>query len=335
MRLVSSPDITSAVSRLAGRIVRTPLVESPRLGDSLGLRVLLKAENLQHTGSFKVRGVLNALLARRARGELPAGVATFSAGNHAAATAFGGRALGLPVVVCMPPGAVVTKVEAVRRYGGEIIFTDDLLGTCQSVARERGYAILHPFDDPDVIAGQATVGAELLHQAAEVTPPVDELPPAEPAREPAPVDVVLVPVGGGGLISGVAAAVRAASPSTRVVGVEPVTANAMTYALRLGTPTPLPQRPVSLADGLAAPFAGVHTLAHVRELVDEVVEVPEEAIRPAWWELLDSGKLLVEPSAAVGLAALRHGLVRTRPGETVALVLSGGNVAPASLAGLG
>ncbi|MFI6757916.1 threonine/serine dehydratase [Micromonospora sp. NPDC050417] len=345
MRLVSSPDITSAASRLTGRIVRTPLVESPRLGDSLGLRVLLKAENLQHTGSFKVRGVLNALLARRSRGELPPGVATFSAGNHAAATAFAGRALGLPVVVCMPPRAVVTKVEAVRRYGGEIIFTEDLLGTCQSVAQERGYAILHPFDDPDVIAGQATVGAELIHQAdelihqaAEVTPPADESSPAEPAVPVVPVvpvDVVLVPVGGGGLISGVAAAVRAASPSTRVVGVEPVTANAMTYALRLGAPAPLPQRPVSLADGLAAPFAGVHTLAHVRELVDEVVEVPEEAIRPAWWELLDSGKLLVEPSAAVGLAALRHGLVQTRPGETVALVLSGGNVAPASLAGLG
>ncbi|MFK3982002.1 threonine/serine dehydratase [Micromonospora sp. NPDC050397] len=323
MRLVSGSDITAAIDRLAGRVVRTPLLGSARLGDSLGVQVLLKAENLQHTGSFKVRGVLNALLARQARGELPTGVATFSAGNHAAATAFGGRSLGLPVVVCMPPRAVVTKVEAVRRYGGEVIFTDDLLGTCRTVAQERGYPILHPFDDPDVIAGQATVGAELAEQLAG------------PGVDPAEVDLVLVPVGGGGLISGVAAAVRQALPSARVVGVQPTGANAVAYALRVGEPATLPNRPVSLADGLTAPFAGVHTLAHVRDLVDEVVEVAEEAIAPAWWELLDSTKLLVEPAAAVGLAALRQGLVRTRPGGTVVFVLSGGNVAPASLAGLG
>jgi threonine dehydratase len=317
--LVSSDDIATAAARLAGRIVRTPVLASPRLSDSLDQPIIVKAENLQHAGSFKVRGVLNALLARRDRGELPPGVATFSAGNHAAATAFAGRALGLPVVVCMPPQAVVTKVEAVRRYGGDIIFTDDLLGTCQQVARDRGYALLHPFDDRDVIAGQGTVGAELVRDADADAPGIG---------------LVLVPVGGGGLISGVAAAVKAALPAARVVGVEPVTANAMTYALRTGAPDPLPQRPTSLADGLTAPFAGEHTLAHVRGLVDDVLEVPEDAIRQAWWEVLDATKLLVEPSAAVGLAALRLGLVTGRPDQATVLVLSGGNVAPAGLAQL-
>jgi threo-3-hydroxy-L-aspartate ammonia-lyase len=312
MGLVSGEDIAAAAVRLDGRIVRTPLLPCPRLSESLGVPVLLKPENLQHTGSFKVRGVFNALLARD---ELPLGVATFSAGNHAAATAYAGSVLGLPVVVCMPPHAVVTKVEAVRRYGGEIIFTDDLLGACRQVAGERGFTILHPFDDLDVIAGQGSVGAEIMH---DLTDP----------------DLVIVPVGGGGLISGIAAATKAVWPKGRVVGVEPATANAMSYALRTGSPAGMPHRPVSLADGLTAPFAGEHTLAHVQALVDEVVEVPEDAIRQAWWELMDVSKLLIEPSAAVGLAALRLGLALPRPGGTVVLVLSGGNVAPAGLAGL-
>jgi threo-3-hydroxy-L-aspartate ammonia-lyase len=316
MQLVSSEEIAAAAARLDGRIVRTPLLACPRLSDSLGVPILLKPENLQHTGSFKVRGVFNALLVRQARGELPAGVVTFSAGNHAAATAYAGSVLGVPVVVCMPPHAVVTKVEAVQRYGGEIIFTDDLLGACREVAGERGLAILHPFDDLDVIAGQGTVGAEILH---ELTDP----------------DLVLVPVGGGGLISGVAAAVKAVWPRGQVVGVEPATANAMSCALRTGSPTGMPHRPVSLADGLTAPFAGVHTLAHTQALVDEMIEVPEDAIRQAWWELMDASKLLIEPSAAVGLAALRLGLVKPRPGGKVVLVVSGGNLAPASLADLG
>ncbi|MEU6076869.1 pyridoxal-phosphate dependent enzyme [Micromonospora sp. NPDC047074] len=314
MRLTSMDDIAAAEQRLGGQVVRTPLLPCPRLGDPLGLDLAVKAENLQHTGSFKVRGVLNALLARIEREGKPAGLTAFSAGNHAAAVAFAGHAFGLPTVVCMPPHAVPTKIEAVRRYGGEVVLTDDLLGTCQALAAERGYHLLHPFDDPDVIAGQATVGREIL---------ADGPPPA----------LVVVPVGGGGLISGVAAAVRSAVPTARVVGVEPVTANAVGHALRtdgaaLATP------PTSIADGLAAPFAGRHTLAHVRALVDGMVEVSEEEIRSAWWELLDATKLLVEPSAAVTLAALRAGLVDAGPGTRTVLVLSGGNVSPATLASL-
>ncbi len=318
MTLVTGDDIAAAAARLAGRVARTPLMESPRLSEDLGVRLWVKPENLQHTGSFKVRGALNALLSQQERGVRPAGVTTFSAGNHAAATAFAARQLGLPCAVCMPTQAVVTKVANVRRYGGEVILTDDLMGTLHAVAEERGFAVLHPFDDPDVIAGQGTVGAEIAADAAGD-----------------PVDLVLVPVGGGGLISGVAAALRAHSPSTRIVGVEPAGANAMTYAMRSGAALPLPERAVSVADGLCAPFAGERTLAHVVKLVDEVIEVPEDAIPPAWWHLLDATKLLLEPSAAVGLAALQCGLVETRPGDRVVLILTGGNTSPAHLAALG
>jgi len=313
--VITPTDISQAAARIADWTLRTPLLPGPRLGESLGLDVALKAENLQHTGSFKARGVFNALLARRERGATITGVAAFSAGNHAMAAAYAGRALALPTVVCMPPGAVVTKIEAVRRYGGEVILTDDLLGTCREVAAQRGYDLLHPFDDPDVIAGQATVGAEIV--ASGFTP-----------------DLVLVPVGGGGLISGIAAAVKQSLPGARIIGIEPVTANAMTHALRAGAAGPLPQRPQSMADGLTAPFAGELAFGYVTSWVDSIVEVDEDSIRRAWWEMLDQTKLLLEPSAAVGLAALRNGLIEVRPQERVVFVISGGNTSPAALASL-
>jgi threonine dehydratase len=314
--LVTPEAIEAAARRIEGRLAYTPLLANDRIAAELSGPVYLKPENLQYTGSFKARGALNALLCRQERGDQPRGVATFSAGNHAAAVSFAARVLGIPAVVCMPPQAVSTKVEAVRRYGGEIVFTNDLHDTALALADERGYQLLHPFDDPDVIAGQGTVGSEIVDQA--------------PA-----IDLVVVPVGGGGLISGVAAAVRAKAPAARIVGVEPRTANAVSHALRAGYAEPLPQRPYSLADGLTAPYASERTLHHIRSLVDDIIELDEDAIGPAWWAMLDSTKLFVEPSAAVGLAALRVGLIDVEPGCTTILVLSGGNVGQASLAGLG
>jgi threonine dehydratase len=315
--LVTGDDLARAAARLSGRLVRTPLLESARLSDEFGVRVLLKPENLQHTGSFKVRGMLNAMLARADGGALPAGVATFSAGNAAAAMSYAARLLGIPAVVCMPPGAVEAKVQAVYRYGGEIVFTDALVATCEQIAAERGFLVLHPFDDPEVIAGQGTTGVEIMRDCPEP-------------------DLLLVPVGGGGLISGVSAAVRAAqaggAAKTKVIGVEPATADAMSHALATGSPTPPPTRPSSIADGLAAPFAGPNTLAHVQAHVDEVLTVDEEAIRDAWWPLVESTKLLVEPSAVVGLAALRAGLVKPAAGATVVLLLSGGNASRTGIA---
>jgi threo-3-hydroxy-L-aspartate ammonia-lyase len=313
--LVDAEALTVAAGRLAGRVVRTPLLPSARLSDEFGVPVLLKAENLQHTGAFKVRGMMNAMLARAASDRPPAGVTTFSAGNAAAATSYAARALGIPAIVCMPPGAVESKIEAVRRYGGEIVFTDDLVGTCHRIAEERNFLALHPFDDPDVIAGHGTAGVELMADCPD------------PA-------LILVPVGGGGLISGISAAVRAAQPTrtAKVVGVEPATANAMTHALATGEATPPPTKPASIADGLAAPFAGPTTLAHVQANVDDVVTIEETAIRDSWWSLIDATKLLVEPSAVVGLAALRVGAVPVPASGPIVLVISGGNAARTGIA---
>jgi threonine dehydratase len=316
--LVTSEAISAAAQRLSGRIVRTPLLHSSRLTDELGAEIYLKPENLQHTGSFKVRGAINALLARAEAGALPAGVVTFSAGNHAAATSFAAQSLGIPVVVCMPPGAVATKVEAVRRYGGEIVFTEDLVGDWQKIAADRGFTAMHPFDDPDVIAGHGTVGMEILADLPELD--------AE--------SLVVVPVGGGGLISGVASGLRHGGYAGRVVGVEPLQANAVSYGLRRGAPEPPPVKQASLADGLAPPFAGVNTLAHVKARVDAIVEISEDEIRAGWWAMLDTTKLFVEPSGATGLAAIMAGAIEVPSGGRVVLVVTGGNAARTALAAL-
>ncbi|GAB3474815.1 threonine ammonia-lyase [Amycolatopsis cihanbeyliensis] len=306
MELVTINDVRAAASRIGGLTLRTPLLDSEPLSAEFGSRILAKPENLQHTGSFKVRGALNTLLDWRDRGILPAGVVSFSAGNHAAAVARAGEQLGVRAIVAMPTEPVASKVENVVRYGGEIVRTADLAGTCAALAAEHGYPALYPFDLPEVIAGQGTVGLEIC------------------ADGPEP-DLVLVPVGGGGLLSGVAVAVRALAPRARIVGVEPETSNAMSLAVRAGEIVPVPDPTATIADGLMAPFAGRHTLAHVRALVDEVVEVPDEAIGDAWRGVVESTKLLVEPSAALGLAALRTGVVRAPPGGVTVLVLSGGN----------
>lgn len=190
MAQVTALDVQAAGQRLDSRIVRTPLLACQRLSDELGARVYLKPENLQKTGSFKVRGATNALTLKRAADPSVRGLATFSAGNHGAAAAYAARETGLPCVVCMPENAVSSKVDAVRRYGAEVVVSANLAADCASIAAERRYLQLHPFDDPDVIAGQGTVGLEILADCPEA------------------IDLVVVPVGGGGLISGVATAMR-------------------------------------------------------------------------------------------------------------------------------
>ncbi|UJW31489.1 threonine/serine dehydratase [Saccharothrix sp. AJ9571] len=316
MDLVTIDDISDAAARIDGLVLRTPLIENQRLSTEFGTRVLLKAENLQHSGSFKVRGALNALLSWQERGELPEGVVSFSAGNHAAAIAYAGKRLGVRVIVAMPSKPVPSKVANVERFGGEIVPTDDFAATLAELAEEHGYPILHPFDQPEVIAGQGTAGLELC------------------ADGPAP-DLVLVPVGGGGLLSGVAAAVRKLAPAARVIGVEPATSNAMSQSLAAGEVVRISNPSATVADGLTAPFAGEYTLPHVQAYVDEVVEVDEDAIHSAWQELIEASKLLVEPASAVCLAALRSGVVRAPADGVTVLVVSGGNADLSRLAGLG
>lgn len=301
-------DILKARERIGNRLRPTPVFSASSLGELAGVRLHLKAELFQKTGSFKVRGVLNTLLAmdpaERARG-----LVSLSAGNHGAALAWGARLLGARATIVMPAHAVAAKIAATRAYGGEVVLTErPLLETCQELMHERGLVLVHPFDDPRIIAGQGTVGLEIAEQVPEV-------------------EAVLVPVGGGGLIAGIAAALKALRPAVRVIGVEPRGADAMSRALAAGRPVQL-DRIETVADGLAAPFAGQHALAQVRRDVDQVVLVEDQAILHALGLLYQRAKLAAEPAAAAGLAALLSGAAQLPPGTVTVAVISGGNVNP-------
>jgi threonine dehydratase len=298
----------AAAALIAGRVERTALVPAPVLSERLGASIWLKRELDQPTGSFKVRGAFHAALAMPAEA-LGQGLAAFSAGNHAMAVAHVGATLGVPVLVCMPAHAVPRKIEMTRGLGAEVVLVEnDLVGTCLRLAAERGLTLLHPFDDANVVAGHASAGLEI----------VEDLP--------AP-DLVVVPVGGGGLISGIAAGVKQLVPSARIVGVEPTGADVVTRSLAAGSPQ-VQGGPKSIADGLTAPITGEVPFAHIKSFVDGVVTVPDESIVEATAMLVRDEGVPAEPAAAAGLAALRDGLVKINPGETVVLVISGGNIAP-------
>ncbi len=310
--MIELPDILAARDRLAGRIHRTPLLSATSLGAPARVRLFLKAELFQKTGSFKVRGVLNKLLSLDP-GQRARGLISLSAGNHAAALAWAATAAGAKATIVMPSAAVPFKIEATRRYGGEVVLTEgNLLETCLALQHQRGLTLVHPFDDPLVMAGQGTVGLEIL----------EDLPD---------LDWVLVPVGGGGLLSGIAAAVKAKRPRARVIGVEPVGADIVYRSLQAGRPLALEGRPTTVADGLAAPFAGQHTQAQIARDADQVVLVEDDAILAAVKALMERAKLVAEPAGACALAALLAGAVELPAGSTGAVVVSGGNADPALL----
>jgi threonine dehydratase len=305
-RLLELQDIEEARVRIDGRVHLTPTMSSSTLGDEIGVRLHLKAELFQRTGSFKPRGVFNKLLSMDPA-DLSRGLVSLSAGNHAAALAYGATAVGAKATIVMPATAMQSKVEATRRYGGEVVQTEgSLLDACLELQRERDLTLVHPFDDLAIMAGQGTVGLEVL----------DQVPSAE---------IVVVPVGGGGLISGIAVAVKSQSPSVRVVGVEPDGADAMSRSLEQGAPVHL-ESVDTIADGLAPPFAGEHTFRHVQRFVDEIVRVTDEEILDALRQLIQRCKLAPEPSGAAGLAGLLSGKVAPAPGSAVVIVISGGNV---------
>ncbi|NIL99910.1 MAG: pyridoxal-phosphate dependent enzyme [Acidobacteria bacterium] len=269
-----------------------------------GNRVLLKAELFQKTGSFKPRGILYRLL-RASQDERAAGFVSISAGNAAAALAWAATRIGARSAIVMPRDAVRSKIEATEGYGGEVVPTDgDYMGDCRRVQAERGMTFVHPFDDLDVLAGHGVSGLEILEDE-------DDL------------DAILVPVGGGGLIGGIAAAVKNTRPSVQVIGVEPAGANVMTRSLASGRVETV--KPDTIADGLAAPFAGEHTLRHAQAWVDRVVTVTDEQILDALRLLWTRSKLAAEPSGAAALAAVVSGVAGIS-GRTVACVVSGGNV---------
>jgi threonine dehydratase len=304
--LIEQADILKAREIAMGRLHHTPVIGSSYLGEQLGVRLHFKLELFQKTGSFKPRGVLNKLH-HLSPEDKQKGVITISAGNHAQALAWAATQSGVRATVVMPATSLRSKIEATQGYGGEVILTKgDILDTCLAIKEERGLTLVHPFDDPMIIAGQGTVGVEILEDVPEV-------------------DSVIVGVGGGGLISGIATAIKAEKPGAKVIGIEPEGACAMSQSLQRGEPVHL-DRVDTVADGLAAPFAGEHTLAHVQARVDDLVIVSDQEIVEAMGLILERCKVVAEPAAASTLAALLSGKVSLSQGSTVVCVLSGGNV---------
>ncbi len=304
--MITLQDIEAARDVIAGRLHRTPVMGSTYIGDLLGIKLIFKLEMFQKTGSFKPRGVLNNMH-HLADEEKARGVISLSAGNHAQALAYAATASGIASTIVMPASAARTKVEATRGYGGEVVLTDgDLMETTLTIQRERGLTLVHPFDHPMTIAGTGTLGLEVMEDVPEA-------------------DVVIAGIGGGGLISGVATAVKARRPQAKVIGVEPEGAPGMTLSLRQGSPAHLDSLD-TIADGLAAPFVGEHNLAHVQAYVDDVVLVSDDEIVNAMSLILQRCKVVAEPAASASLAALLSGKVKVSEGATVVCVLSGGNI---------
>jgi threonine dehydratase len=314
--VVELADVEAAQGAIAGRLHRTPVFGSATLGEPTGARVFLKAELFQKTGSFKPRGVLTNLAALTPE-QRERGVIGISAGNHAQALAWGAAVEGLDALVVMWRGASEAKIEATRGYGAEVDLESpgptEAFDRLAEVVEQTGRTPVHPFDHPLTIAGQGTVGLELI----------EDVPDA---------DVVLVPVGGGGLIAGIATAVNGLRPEARVIGVEPELSPALHDALAAGNTVPV--NPRSIADGLGAPFAGEHGLEIARELVESVVLVTEQEIEEGMRFLYARAKLACEPAGASTTAALLAGKIPLQPGENVVAVVSGGNVATQTAAAI-
>jgi threonine dehydratase len=307
--VISIDDVERAAKTIAGQVHRTPLRRSATLSERLDADACLKAELFQRTGSFKVRGALNRLHELTAD-ERACGVITISAGNHAQAVAWAARESGLDALVVMWQGADAAKVSATRGYGAavdqEAGDPTEAFERLEELRAETGRTLVHPFNDAAVIAGQGTVGLEILEDRA------------------AP-DVVVVPVGGGGLVSGIATAVKARQPAARVIAVEPERSTALHDALAAGHSVPVTPR--SAADALSAPFAGEACVEICRALGVESVLVTEEELADAFRWLYARMKFAAELGAAASTAALLAGKVRVEPGQTVVAVVSGGNVA--------
>ncbi len=307
--LVTLEDLAAAAERVRGTAVRTPVIARPWPAATAAHPFRIKCENLQPMGAFKVRGAFNMLA------QLPAdararGVITYSSGNHGQGVAMAAQAMGVPAVIVMPTTAPSVKVEGVRSYGAEVIFAGttsiDRQTRAEAEAAARGLTIIPPFDHPMIIAGQGTVGLELLEQVPDL-------------------GTVFVPMGGGGLIAGVSAAIKLTRPDVRVVGVEPVGAMKMRAARDAGHPVTLDQT-ASIGDGIMNMRAGDLTFAHVQQYVDDLVAVPDEAMAKAVGWLFRNARLVAEPSGAATTAAVMLGL--GAPTGTVVAIVSGGNVQP-------
>ncbi len=306
-------DFQEARDRVSAVIQVTPLQSSRYLADILGTDVYLKCENLQRTGSYKIRGAYNRL-SKLSDEEKARGVVAASAGNHAQGVAFAARELGIKATIFMPVGVPLPKLQATKDYGAEVVLrghtVDEPLRAAAEFARTTGAVFIHPFDHEDIVAGQGTLGLELYDQRPDI-------------------DTVVVPIGGGGLISGLASAIKQRAAldgrTVRIIGVQAVNAAAYPVSLDRGEPTAVTVHP-TIADGIAVSRPGELNFEIIRRVVDEVVTVSEDDMAQALLVLLERAKLVVEPAGAVGVAALLSGQI-TNSGSTV-VVLSGGNIDP-------
>jgi threonine dehydratase len=309
--MIPISEIRAAADRISGAVHRTPIFGARSLGEAAGIVLALKCENFQKTGSFKARGALNKVRSLSAA-ERARGIITVSAGNHAQAVAWAARNTGAPCAVVMPESAPQPKLDAVRGYGAEVILHGERATLFDKLNEERdrrGATFIHPFDDPVVLAGAGTVGLEIAEDASDT-------------------DAVLIPVGGGGLMGGVASAVRALLPRARIIAVELAEGPGLGPARAAGKPIAVPRPHDTLADGMTPPYVGALPLAIANECVDEIVTVTEAAIREAMVMLMTRAKLVVEGSGAATLAAIRSGSVKLARGARVVAIVSGGNVDP-------
>ncbi len=311
---VTLADIRAARRRLAGGVVVTPCPESIPLSEMTGMRIFCKLDNLQRTGSFKERGARHALL-RLTRAQKKRGVIAASAGNHALGLAYHGQLLGIPVTVVMPDYAPLIKVGTCRRLGARVLVAGrdfaEARARADQLAASEGLTYVHGFDNPDIIAGQGTMALEILEQVREA-------------------DAIVCPIGGAGLIAGVAVAAKALRPRIKIIGVESVATASFTAALKAGRPVTIPRR-ATLADGLAVLRVGDNAFALARRRVDRVVRVPESWIALAILRMIELEKIVVEGAAAAPLAAIMAGLLPELRGRKVVLAVCGGNIDPAIL----
>ena len=320
VKLPSFADVEAAARRIAPFASRTPLVENVELNAKLGARVFLKLETLQRTGSFKFRGAFNRI-SKIPEADRPRGVVAFSSGNHAQGVAAAAALFGVPALIVMPKDAPAAKLEGTKAYGAEIVFydraTDDREAIALKLCEERGATLIRPFDDPDVVAGQGTVGLEIAEDAALLG---------------VALDAVLVPCSGGGLVSGIALALSVLSPSTRIVSVEVENFDGMKRSLAAGVRSAAPGGAPSLADGLMAPTPGEIPFAIAKRHITDALSINDAELADALAYAAGRLKLLVEPSGAAGLAALISGKYSAR-NQAVGVVLSGANGDLSTVAG--
>ena len=306
--MIGLADVRAAAVRLTGHATRTPVLTSRTLDALTGSQVFLKCENFQRVGAFKFRGAYNAVSALPPE-QLARGVAAYSSGNHAQAVGLAARELGTRAVILMPEDAPASKVAAVKAYGAEVVnydrYTQDRAVLAEVMARDRRLALVPPYEHADVMAGQGTVGLELLEEVG-------------------PLDAILAPIGGGGLMAGVATAATGLQPGITMIGVEPEFGDDQRRSLLEGDRVRIPI-PRTIADGLAIDIPGELTFSVNRRLVNEIVLVSDAQILDAMRFLFDRMKLVVEPSGAATVAALLSGQVEL-PGKRVGLVISGGNI---------